>query len=244
MKQIVGLLALISSVGLVQAAETPSLFNNNIIGVQLSDEVLGAQRGKFVAANARSHYFGIEFITTIPGANNTMITNSMQVNVNFNQKQPVKINTYSSAGSATSNNASTAGANNILPNGSGVVQAAQIAGNGNAGINDFMFIPGQMKMQGQTLKQGHYQLNLPEGTVRYDVNSSGLGMSYISQNGNVNSTQRLRNNQGNKGFVQQFRITDNNKLLSNQTKFYIGDKMAAYTDLADTLRQQLPTGIR
>ncbi|MFD1006630.1 hypothetical protein [Oceanisphaera ostreae] len=245
MRRIAGLLALTSAIGIAQAAEMPHLFNNNEVGVLLSDEVLGAQRGKFVSANSQAHYFGIEFITTISGPNNTMITNGMQLNVNFNRTQPVSVNTYSSENSLTSTSVGIA-PNSSLPNGSGVVQVAQVSGNGNMGVNDFMFVPGQMTVKGSALTQNHYQLSLPNGigTVRYDVGGSGLGMSYASQDGHVTSAQMLRNSNGNQGFVQQFSIADNNKLLSNQAKFYMGDKLGAYTDLANTLKQQLPMGIK
>lgn len=240
MRRIAGLLALTSAIGIAQAAEMPQLFNNNEVGVLLSDEVLGAQRGKYVAG-PQAHYFGIEFITTVVGPGNTILTSGMQLNVNFNRGDPtMEVNVYGD----TSPTPAVAIANNT-PNGSGLVQVAQIAGNTNTGINDFSFIPGKMSIQGSTLNQGHYQINTPNGeTVRYQFNSSGIGMSYASNNDTVTSMQMLRNSNGNQGFLQQFSIADNNKLLSNQTKFYMGDKIGAYTDLAKTLQQQLPMGIR
>ena len=241
MKKITSLLLLISSAGLVQAAEMPHLFNNNEIGVLLSDDVLSGQRGKFTSG-PQAHYFGIEFVTSVAGPNNTMITKGMQLNVNFNRGQPtVGISVYGNeAPTASDQN----GIGSSAPNGSGVVQGAQIAGNNNAGINDFVFIPGQMTPQGTQLQQGHYQLNLPDGMMHYEFNSGGLGMSYTSADGKISSTQMLRSNNDNKGFVQHFSINDNSKLLSNQAKFYMGDQLANYHDLAKTLQQQLPTGIR
>lgn len=241
MKKFASLLVLMSSVGLVQAAETPILFHNNEVGVLVSDEVLGGQRGKFVAG-PQAHYFGIEFVTSVVGPNGNIMTSGMQLNVNFNRNQPtVGVNVYGNeAPTASEQN----GIGSSAPNGSGVVQGAQIAGNANIGINDLAFVPGQMSIKGNALNQGHYQLALPDGLVRYDFNNGGLGMSYSAHDGSVNATQMLRSNKGNQGFVQQFSINDDSKLLSNQAKFYMGDQLGAHTDLAKTLQQQLPTGIR
>ncbi|WP_319782600.1 hypothetical protein [Oceanisphaera sp. IT1-181] len=245
MKKISGLLALISSVGLVQASEIPAPFNNHDIGVLLADDVLGAQRGKFVAG-PKAHYFGIEFITSVVGPNGSIMTSGMQLNVNFNRNNPaISMSGYGNDVSLTSDShQGNAGTNNQLPNGSGLVQVAQIAGNANTGINDLMFVPGQMQTKGSSLNQGHYQLNLPDGMVRYDFNNGSLGMTYSSKDGNLSSTQMLRGSNGNQGFVQQLSIADNNKLISNQTKFYMGDQLGSYADLAETLRQQLPMGAR
>ncbi|MGO4999301.1 hypothetical protein [Oceanisphaera sp. W20_SRM_FM3] len=241
MKKSIVLLTLASSIGLVEAADISAPFNSDI-GMLVSDEVLGAQRGKFVAG-PKNHYFGIEFITSIAGPNGTIMTSGMQLNVNFNHNQPtVSVNHYGDEGSLSTGSAQNS--INNAPNGSGVVQIAQIAGNGNAGLNDLSFMSGQMQVKGSSLTQGQYQLSLPDGLVRYDFNNSGLAMSYASNDGNLTTTQMLRDSNGSKGFVQQFSIADNSKLLSNQAKFYMGDQLNAYTDLAETLRQQLPTGIR
>lgn len=242
MKKISGLLALISSVGLVQAAEIPAPFNNHDIGVLLADDVLGTQRGKFVAG-PQANYFGIEFITSVVGPNGSIMTSGMQLNVNFNRNNPtVSMSGYGHDNALTPDSSQVNTAiNSQLPNGSGLVQVAQIAGNANTGINDLTFVPGQMQIKGPAISQGHYQLSLPGGMVQYDFNNGGLGMSYSSLDGKVNATQMLR---GSKGLVQQFSITDNNKLLSNQTKFYVGDQLGGYTDLAKTLQQQLPMGLR
>ena len=238
MKRIAGLLALASSIGMAHAAPPPALFNNNEVGVLLSDDVLGAQRGKFVSG-PQNHYFGIEFITHIPGPDNNMISRGMQLNVNFNRGRPtMAVNVYEDTPSASDATA------NSTPNGSGLVQVAQIAGNTNIGINEFSFIPGNMPIKGTPLNQGHYQLKMPQGMVRYEFNSSGIGMAYTSDDSKITAAQMVRNSNGNQGLVQQFSIADNNKLLSNQAKFYMGDKTGAYTDLANTLQQQLPMGIR
>lgn len=241
MKKTTSLLLFISSIGLVHAAETPHLFNNHEVGVLLSDDILSGQRGKFISG-PQAHYFGIEFVTSVAGPNNTMITKGMQLNVNFNRGQPkVGVSVYGNEALADS------AQNNIgesAPNGSGVVQGAQIAGNSNIGVNDFVFIPGKMTPQGTELKQGHYQLNLPDGMMHYEFNSGGLGMSYTSADGKISSTQMLRSNVDNKGFVQHFSISDNSRLLSNQAKFYMGDQLGVYDDLSKVLQQQLPTGIR
>lgn len=244
MKKIVTLLIFISSTSLVEAAKLPNPFNNDI-GVLLSDDILGGQRGKFVAG-PQPHYFGIEFITSVAGPNGTIMTSGMQLNVNLNRNQPtISVNGYSDdAGLTSSSKQNNMGANGQLPNGSGLVQIAQIAGNDNIGINDLTFVSGQMQIKGQALNQGHYQLNLPDGLVRYDFNNGGLGMSYSANDGSFSSTQVLRGDKGNQGLVQQFSIKDNSQLLSNQAKFYMGDQLGAHTDLAETLRQQLPTGIR
>ena len=243
MNKIVSLLVLISSAGLVQASETPHLFNNNEVGVLVSDEVLSGQRGKFTAG-PQAHYFGIEFVTAVAGPNGTIMTSGMQLNVNFNRNQPtISVNGYGDeAPSASLNDAENRAA--PLPNGSGLVQVAQIAGNANIGINDLTFVSGQMPEKGTALNQGHYQLALPDGLVRYDFNNGALGMSYSANDGSVNAAQMLRSNKNNQGFIQQFSINDDSKLLSNQAKFYMGDQLANYHDLAKTLQQQLPTGIR
>lgn len=240
MKRIAGLLALASTIGMAQAADLPTLFSNNDVGVLLSDDILGAQRGKYVSG-PQKHYFGIEFITSIAGPNGSILSSGMQLNVNFNRNQPqVTVNVYGND-TPTATNATT----NNTPNGSGLVQVAQIAGNNNTGMNDFSFIPGTMQTQGSTINAGgHYQLKMPQGMVRYEFNSQGVGMAYTSDDNRITATQMVRNNNGNQGFVQQFSIADNNKLLSNQAKFYMGDKLGAYTDLAKTLQQQLPMGIR
>ncbi|MGO1246991.1 MAG: hypothetical protein ACTHY5_08750 [Oceanisphaera sp.] len=244
MKRIAGLLALTSAIGMAQATEVPTLFTNNEVGVLLSDEVLGAQRGKYMAANSRSHYFGIEFITTIAGPGNTMITNGMQLNVNLASNQPT-ISTYSSAGDVSTSESGQHNTNSNAPNGSGVVQVAQIAGNANQGINDFMLLSGGMSPQGTVLNKGHYRVNTFNGhTVSYQFNGSGIGMEYTSQDGHVTAAQTVRSGDGNKGFLQQFSINGNHKLLSNQAKIYMGDTPAAYTDLAKTLMHQLPMGIK
>ena len=241
MKKSIVLLTLASSIGLVEAAEISNPFNSEV-GILVNDEVLGAQRGKFVAG-PKNHYFGIEFITSIAGPNGTIMTSGMQLNVNFNRNQPtVSVNHYADEGSLSIGSAQNS--MDSAPNGSGVVQIAQIAGNGNAGLNDLSFMSGQMQVKGSSLTQGQYQLSLPDGLVRYDFNNSGLGMSYSSNDGNLTTTQMLRDSNGNQGLVQQLSIADNSKLLSNQAKFYMGDQLNASTDLAETLRQQLPTGIR
>lgn len=239
MRWIAGLLTLAATTGLAQAADIPSLFKNGQRGIQLSDEVLGAQRGKFVAG-PKAHYFGIEFITHIPGPNGTMITNGMQLNVNLNRNQPtVAVNAYNSnIESSTHNGILTNG-----PNGSGVVQVAQVAGNANTGINDLSFQKGTMVSQGAALSQGHYKLSLPGGMAHYEFTSSGLGMSYTSTDKSISAAQMVRGSKGSQGLVQQLSIADNNKLLSNETKFYMGDQLNSYGDLAKTLRQQLPTGL-
>ncbi len=241
MNKIVSFLVLISSAGLAQASEAPHLFNNNEVGVLVSDEVLGGQRGKFTSG-PQAHYFGIEFVTSVAGPNGTIMTSGMQLNVNFNRNQPtVGVNVYGNeAPTASQHN----GIGSSAPNGSGVVQGAQIAGNANIGINDLAFISGQMPTKGTALNQGHYQLTLPDGLVRYDFNNGALGMSYAANDGSINATQMLRSNKGNQGFVQQFSIIDDSKLLSNQAKFYMGDQLGSHHDLAKTLQQQLPTGIR
>ena len=240
MKRIAGLLALASTIGMAQAAELPTLFNNSEVGVLLSDDVLGAQRGKYVSG-PQNHYFGIEFITSIAGPNGSILSSGMQLNVNFNRNQPkVTVNVY---GNDTPLSTDATAKN--TPNGSGLVQLAQIAGNNNTGINDLSFIPGYMPTQGSTINSGgHYQLKMPQGMVRYEFNSKGIGMAYTSDDNKITAAQMVRNSNGNQGFVQQFSIADNNKLLSNQAKFYMGDKIGAYTDLAKTLQQQLPMGIR
>lgn len=244
MRRIAGLLALTSAIGIAQAAEMPQLFNNNEMGVLLSDDVLGAQRGKFVAG-PKNHYFGIEFITHVVGPNGNTVSNGMQLNVNFNQKQPtMTVNAYSNETASITNATANSNIENGMPNGSGLVQVAQIAGNANSGINDFSFVPGNMQIKGASINQGHYQLKMPQGMVRYEFNNSGIGMAYTSGDNKVTSAQMVRNSNGNQGFVQQFSIADNNKLLSNETKFYMGDKIGAYTDLAKALQQQLPMGIR
>lgn len=245
MKKIFGLLAFISSFNLVQATEAPHLFNKNDVGVLLSDEVLGSQRGKFVAG-PQAHYFGIEFVTSVTGPSGNIMTSGMQLNINFNRNQPsVTVNGYSNENSLPSSvQPNNAGSHGQLANGSGLVQVGQVAGNANAGINDFIFVPGQMQLKGNALNQGHYQVSLPDGLVSYDFNNNGLGMSYSAHDGSTNATQMLRGSKDNQGFVQQFSITDNNKLLSNQAKFYIGDQLNANQDLAKVLQQQLPTGIR
>ena len=244
MNKVASLLVLISSAGLAQAAEMPNLFNNNAVGVRVSDEVLSGQRGKFITG-PQAHYFGIEFVTAVAGPNGTIMTSGMQLNVNLNHNQPtVSVNGYGDeAPSASQNNL---GNNTLpqLPNGSGLVQVAQIAGNANIGINDLAFVSGEMQIKGNPLTQGHYQLTLPEGMVSYDFNNGGLGMSYTTSDGSVSATQMLRSNKGNQGFVQQLSIIDDSKLLSNQAKFYMGDQLGSYQDLAKTLQQQLPTGIR
>lgn len=243
MIRIAGLLALTSAIGMAQATETPDLFSNNEVGFLLSDEVLGAQRGKYIANNSRSHYFGIEFITTISGPGNTMITNGMQLNVNLGSNQPT-ISTYNSSGNVSTSDSSQYDASDT-PNGSGVVQVAQIAGNFNKGINDFMLISGDMSPQGAVLEKGHYRVNNVAGnSVHYQFNSSGIGMAYASQDGKVTASQMVRSSNGNKGFLQQFSINGNHKLLSNQAKIYMGDTPSAYTDLAKTLQYQLPMGIK
>ncbi|WP_417618400.1 hypothetical protein [Oceanisphaera sp.] len=248
MKWTAGLLVLTSTMTfMVQASEKPAIFSNGDIGVLLSDDILGAQRGKFVAQQ-RSHYFGIEFVTNIAGPNGTMLTSGMQLNVNFNNagRQPeVGINVYGSGTPATGSTTHSGSLAQNSPNGSGVVQLAQIAGNANTGINDFSFQPGMMPMKdGTALTQSHYQLSLPGGMVRYEFTASGMGMAFASDDGKITAAQMVRSNNGNQGFVQQFSIADNNKLLSNEAKFYMGDKAATYAGLAQTLRQQLPTGIK
>ncbi|ART80284.1 hypothetical protein [Oceanisphaera avium] len=242
MKKIVMFLTLISTAGLVQAAELANPFSNDI-GILLSDEVLSGQRGKFVAG-PKPHYFGIEFITSIAGPNG-IITSGMQLNVDLNSRNPkLNVSAYTDENTLASNINSKNDPHtaNNLPNGSGLVQGAQVTGNNNIGINDLSFIAGNMSVKGQTLNQGHYQIKLPDGLVRYDFNSGGLGMSYSTSTSSA--TQMLRNDKNNNGLVQQLSINGNSQLLSNQAKFYIGDQLGVYTDLAETLRQQLPTGIR
>lgn len=240
MKRIVGLLAFTSVIGMANAAQPPELFNNHAVGVAVSDDILSAQRGKFVSSQNQNHYFGIEFVTSIAGPNNLMINRSMQLTVDFSQGQP-NIGMYINSPDAQA----TTNQNNLgatAPNGSGIIQGAQIAGNGNVGINDFIFIPEKITTQGTSLQQGHYQVALPDGVMNYAFNNNGLGMMYTSSDGETTATQMLRNNNNNKGFVQHFNIKDHGLQVSNQTKFYMGEKTNAYIDLAKTLQQQLPVG--
>lgn len=239
MKWIAGLLALSSTMGIAQAFETPALFDNSNIGVALSDEILGAQRGKFVAGPG-AHYFGIEFVTTIAGPNGSILTSGMQLNVNFNRNKPtVGVNVYDANAETTTGNLSQ-----NSPNGSGVVQLAQIAGNANTGFNELSFQTGTMPEAGMALSQGHYQLSLPEGMVRYEFSPSGMGLELTSGDGQVTAAQMVRSKNGSQGIVQQFSVAGNNQLLFNQAKFYMGDNLGAYGDLAQALRQQLPAGLK
>ncbi|MDV2857270.1 hypothetical protein [Oceanimonas sp. CAM02] len=240
MKWVAGFLALTSVVGISQANEIPSPFNNNGTGILLGDDILDAQRGKFIAAN-KSHYFGIEFVTTISGPMGSMITSGMQLNVNFNRSGPsVGVNLYGNQ----EPDPSDGGISDSVPNGSGLVQLAQIAGDANTGVNDFSFQPGYMPQKGSPISQGQYQINLPDGMMQFEFTPSTIGMAVTSGNGQTVARQMLRNATGNQGFVQQFRIEDNHQLLSNQAKIYMGDGLGPYASIANTLRQQLPIGFK
>lgn len=237
MKWIAGLLTLTAATGMAQAADTSSLFKIEHLGIQLSDDMLDTQRGKFVAG-PNAHYFGIEFITHFNDANGNAISSGMQLNVNMNQQQPtVAVNVYTNDAEATTANGMLANG----PNGNGVVQIAQVAGSANTGVNDLSFQQGVMPTKGQALEQGYYQVALPNGTANYEFSSAGLGMSYTSTDKTINAAQMVRSS---KGLVQQLSIADNNKRLSNEAKFYMGDQLINSTgDLANTLRQQIPTHV-
>lgn len=239
MKWIAGLLTLAATIGMVQAAHTPPLFKQGSLGIQLSDDILGAQRGKFVAG-PNAHYFGIEFITHLTGPNGNIITNGMQLNVNMSRQQPkASVNIYTDGAKAAPHHSMP----DNSPNGSGIVQVAQVAGSANIGINDLSFQHGIMATKGSPLTPGYYQVSLPSGIAHYEFTTNGLGMSYTSTDQKINATQMVRSSKGNQGLVQQLNIADSNRLLSNEAKFYIGDQINSKGDLAKTLQQQLPTGL-
>ncbi|MCV6590846.1 MAG: hypothetical protein OIF57_17780 [Marinobacterium sp.] len=179
--------------------------DHGIFGEEVSDQVLADMRGKFVDGSQIA-FFGVKLSTAWELADGSRQMMDMHLNVDLaNQFAPVLTVYHTEPGQIVSNSVLEDSqlanvSNEGLDDASGVVQAIQVAGDGNAVTNDVLWRVNGRGVDdgasGATLVEGMgnqiyqsengaiTQVNIGRNQIGYEINIPGVGRVVQSINGN------------------------------------------------------------
>jgi len=192
--------------------------------VALSDPELAQMRGRFIAADNRVMYFGVEMISQWQTPSGTMSA-GLTVGIDQSGGHP-EVTFQPTLAIEGSPEAQTSG-RHVVAGGSrndsrGVRQQIQVAGNDNRANNvmEVLIEPHQDARQGSSGQNGDYRVEVSQGgtVIASGLSSSGRNAGVSMQMGNSLVRQGIQN--GNASQVIQ--LAGNHQAVHNQLRLLVG----------------------